>query len=102
MAMPVSYRIRTKIPKKSDIRTTEGGHRTNTEEALRREKGGNYRSRGVRRSYPYARKYRARANHHFSGGYDCLGLFLQPLWQRLHLLIRNDPPAIKSADVGKF
>ena len=55
--MPVSYRIRTEIPSKSNIRTIKGGYRIYTAKAVRREKGGNHRSGGMCRPHPYAREY---------------------------------------------
>ena len=56
MEMSVPYRVCTEVPPESDIWGAQGRYRANTAEAMRREEGGDNRSRGVRRSYPHARK----------------------------------------------
>ena len=55
--MPISPCICTQVQEERDIRAIEEGHRRNTSEVVRTERGRNHRSRSMSRPHTYACKY---------------------------------------------
>ena len=59
VSMPISHRLCTEVQTQRDIRTNKKRYRGDTSKAVRAERRGNHRSRGVRRSYPHVGKHSA-------------------------------------------
>ena len=57
LSMPISYRVRTEVPEKSDLQADSERYRRNLPKVMQRDEGRNHRSGGMRRSHSYARKY---------------------------------------------